>query len=64
MGLPNRKRNRLQNYDYSLGGYYFVTICVKERIDFFGKIKNEKMFLNEYGKIVSCYLVRPSESLF
>ncbi len=53
MGLPNRKRNRLEGYDYSLGGYYFVTICVKERFDFFGRIKNEKMFLNEYGKIVS-----------
>ena len=52
-GLPNRKRNRLEGYDYSLGGYYFVTICVKERFDFFGRIKNEKMFLNEYGKIVS-----------
>jgi len=44
MGLPNRKRNRLEGYDYSSGGYYFVTVCIKERSDFLGKIKNEKMF--------------------
>ncbi len=24
---PNRKHTRLKNYDYSSGGYYFVTIC-------------------------------------
>ena len=53
MGLPNRKRNRLEGYDYSSGGYYFVTVCIKERSDFLGKIKNEKMFLNGFGKIVS-----------
>jgi putative transposase len=53
MGFPNRKRNRLKDYDYSSGGYYFVTICIKERPDFFGKIKSGEMILNEFGKIVS-----------
>ncbi len=31
MDLPNRKQNRLENFDYSQNGAYFVTICVKDR---------------------------------
>lgn len=27
--LPKRKHHKLKNYDYSLPGYYYVTICVK-----------------------------------
>lgn len=49
---PNRKLNRLGGYDYSQDGYYFVTICTKNHENFFGKIKNGKMFLNDYGQIV------------
>ena len=29
--LPKRKRNRLQNFDYSSNGAYFVTICTEGR---------------------------------
>ena len=29
--LPDRKRNRLKDYDYASGGAYFVTICTHER---------------------------------
>ena len=31
MELPFRKRTRLQNYDYSTPGYYFITICTHNR---------------------------------
>jgi hypothetical protein len=31
MELPNRKQNRLKEYDYSTAGKYFVTICTKDR---------------------------------
>ena len=31
MELPKRKPNRLQNYDYSSNGGYFVTICTEGR---------------------------------
>ena len=31
MNLPKRKQNRLQNYDYSDSGAYFITICTEER---------------------------------
>ena len=29
--LPRRKHTRLQGFDYSKTGYYFITICVKYR---------------------------------
>jgi REP element-mobilizing transposase RayT len=28
---PVRKKNRLENYDYSQPGYYFVTVCTEDR---------------------------------
>jgi hypothetical protein len=30
-----RKRNRLANYDYSWSGAYFVTVCTKDRRNYF-----------------------------
>lgn len=47
-----RKRNRLEFYDYSWDGFYFVTICTKNRKNYFGEISNGKMILNKYGEIV------------
>ena len=31
MGLPQRKSNRLANYDYSQNEAYFVTVCTQDR---------------------------------
>ena len=31
MQLPNRKSNRLPNYDYSQNGAYFITVCTHNR---------------------------------
>ena len=36
--LPKRKNMRLQGYDYSQAGYYFITICAKENRKLFGTI--------------------------
>jgi len=33
--LPKRKKNRLENYDYSSPGVYFITICTKDRKEYF-----------------------------
>lgn len=30
--LPRRKKIRLEGYDYSANGLYFVTICVTKKI--------------------------------
>lgn len=42
---------RLKNYNYSQHGIYFITICVKNRKNYFGEIANGKMTLSEIGKI-------------
>ena len=31
MDLPNRKQNRLDNFDYSQNGMYFITVCTQNR---------------------------------
>lgn len=36
--LPRRRKMRLPEYDYSSAGYYFITICTKDKRCFFGKI--------------------------
>lgn len=54
----NRKANRKKHYNYSSAGYYFVTICTKNRLSFFGKIEDCKMNFNESGEIVKKMLVR------
>ena len=46
------KSSRVQGYDYSQNGAYFITICTKDKKHFFGKIKDSKMIFTEIGKIV------------
>ena len=36
--LPTRKKNRLQNITYTENGFYFITICSKDRKCIFSKI--------------------------
>lgn len=43
---------RLKNWDYSSAGYYFITICTKDRDNLFGEIENSEMILNDFGKII------------
>ena len=38
MELPKRKTLRLEEYDYSQSGAYFVTICTKDRAPIFGHL--------------------------
>ena len=51
--LHHRHSIRLQGYDYSQEGLYFVTICVQNRINVFGKIVNGQMILNENNAMFS-----------
>jgi len=56
---------RLQNWDYSSNGYYFVTICTKDRKHYFGEITNNEMRLSEIGKIAQKYWLEiPNHFLF
>ncbi len=38
MDLPNRKPNRIQEYDYSQNGAYFVTVCTRDRKNILSRI--------------------------
>jgi len=49
--MRERKPNRLKYYDYSNAGWYYVTICTKDHKNYFGRVKSNKMILNELGKI-------------
>ena len=49
--MRERKLNLLRDYDYSTSGYYFVTVCSKDREERFGKIENGRMCLNTAGEI-------------
>ena len=50
--IHHRRSMRLNDFDYAQDGYYFVTICTKNKIKQFGKVADGEMILNEYGKIV------------
>ncbi|MEG2719019.1 MAG: transposase [Clostridia bacterium] len=54
--LPNRKTIRLQCYDYSQNGAYFITICTKNKVNLFGTINDGMMHLNQLGEIVSQHI--------
>ncbi len=58
MTLPDRKKNRLENYDYSQNGAYFITICTRDRKKILSEIvgadtiRPYEIILSQYGKIV------------
>ncbi|MDD5090313.1 MAG: hypothetical protein PHQ23_05290 [Candidatus Wallbacteria bacterium] len=58
--MKTRKSIRLPEYDYAQNGAYFVTICAAEKGDVFGKIGENGMVVNEYGRIaVECWQALP-----
>jgi len=44
---------RHPEWDYTLDNEYFITICTRDREEYFGNIINEQMQLNDIGKIVA-----------
>ena len=50
-----RRPNRLKSYDYNQQGYYYLTICTKNRMESFGNISNGKMHLSTMGLIADDY---------
>jgi REP element-mobilizing transposase RayT len=49
--LKDRKTPRLQTWDYRWAASYFITICTKNRLHYFGKIENAEMKLSNIGVI-------------
>ena len=66
MELPNRKRNRLENGDYSAGSY-FITICVSDRKRLLGTIVGTgvpdcpKPTLYKCGRLAEKYILQLNE---
>jgi REP element-mobilizing transposase RayT len=57
----HRRSIRLQGYDYSQAGAYFVTICVQDRKCLFGDMANGEMALNDYGRAVQDEWLKTAE---
>ena len=62
--LPKRKSLRLQNYDYSSDGCYFITICTEHRKNLLSTIVGgddlgapKEIILKPYGKIIEKYIL-------
>ena len=61
----HRQSIRVQGYDYSQAGAYFVTVVTHQRECLFGKIENGEMILNELGKIADeCWRAIPEHFPF
>ena len=60
--LPKRKNIRLNNYDYSEPGAYFITICTDKRRKILSKIVGGDVLdaphveLMEYGRVADKYI--------
>ena len=50
--IHHRRSIRLKGRDYSVPGYYFVTIVTHDRVCSLGEIVDDRVLLNDQGKIV------------
>ena len=58
--IHHRKSIRLKDYDYSMSGLYFITICCNDRMCIFGEIINGDITLNNLGNSAKeCWLEIP-----
>lgn len=51
MNYKQVKQFRLPYFNYASTGYYFVTICTKNRMHYFGQVEKGKMQLSSLGTI-------------
>ena len=58
MNLPRRKTNRLQDYDYSSNGVYFVTICTQHRRKLLSEIVGDDAHIvpKPFGRVAEKYI--------
>ena len=49
--LPSRRALRLKGYDYSRPGFYFLTLCVQNRLNLFGRFTETGLEINDAGKM-------------
>lgn len=58
MELPERKPNRIEDYDYSQNGAYFVTVCTQDRKRILSEIVGDDAHIvpKPYGRIAEKYI--------
>ena len=62
MDFPRRKKNRLEGYDYSQAGLYFVTICVSPRSNILWQADGlEDVRRTPLDDFVGADIIRPSD---
>ena len=54
-GQHHRRSIRLKEYDYSWAGWYYVTICTKDRECVLGEIRNDTVRLSRMGAAVQIF---------
>jgi putative transposase len=60
--VHRRKQIRLKEYDYSQPGVYYVTMCTKDRVHFFGEVVDGRMNENDLAAIAqSCWNELPEQ---
>ena len=58
--LPRRRSVRLKDFDYTNARRYFITICVDDYRQLFGKVHGDAIALNRLGHVVeNCWLALP-----
>ena len=58
---PTRKNNRLKDYDYSQSGYYFITICTKDKKDLFWSVGASfagQNKLSDIGNVIDSEIIK------
>lgn len=59
----HRHSIRLPEYDYSGEGFYFVTICTRNRECLLGKIVDGEMILSKAGQIIGYFKYQTTQSV-
>jgi putative transposase len=59
--IHHRRSIRLQEYDYSQAGMYYITICSAHHKNIFGKILNDEMVPNDWGRAAAEEWVRTAQ---
>jgi putative transposase len=49
---PTRRQQRLPGYDYTTAGFYFVTLCIRDRLPLLGTVVASEMRLTPAGELV------------
>jgi len=52
LDIHHRRSIRLETYDYSTSGFYYVTVCTQDKRHLLGYIEEGKMYLSSSGEMV------------